>query len=117
MKFEHQTKINATQQSVFDWFERRGSFRRLMPPWEVTEEVRADENLKDGAQRVFRFPMGPIKMTWVAEHLGYEPPHRFEDVMKKGPFRSWHHVHRFNCLLYTSPSPRDGLLSRMPSSA
>ena len=22
-----------------------------------------------------------------------------------------------NCLLYTSPSPRDGLLSRMPSSA
>ena len=25
--------------------------------------------------------------------------------------------HRCNCLLYTSPSPRDGLLSRMPSSA
>ena len=23
----------------------------------------------------------------------------------------------FSCLLYTSPSPRDGLLSRMPSSA
>ena len=30
------------------------------------------------------------------------------------------HNYRFNicnCLLYTSPSPRDGLLSRMPSSA
>ena len=25
--------------------------------------------------------------------------------------------HNWNCLLYTSPSPRDGLLSRMPSSA
>ena len=25
--------------------------------------------------------------------------------------------HFFPCLLYTSPSPRDGLLSRMPSSA
>ena len=24
---------------------------------------------------------------------------------------------RWHCLLYTSPSPRDGLLSRMPSSA
>ena len=24
---------------------------------------------------------------------------------------------RYGCLLYTSPSPRDGLLSRMPSSA
>ena len=26
-------------------------------------------------------------------------------------------VHPSSCLLYTSPSPRDGLLSRMPSSA
>ena len=26
-------------------------------------------------------------------------------------------VRRYDCLLYTSPSPRDGLLSRMPSSA
>ena len=25
--------------------------------------------------------------------------------------------HHIDCLLYTSPSPRDGLLSRMPSSA
>ena len=28
------------------------------------------------------------------------------------------HIYQFMiCLLYTSPSPRDGLLSRMPSSA
>src|SRR5665647_150346 len=26
-------------------------------------------------------------------------------------------IHEYVCLLYTSPSPRDGLLSRMPSSA
>ena len=26
-------------------------------------------------------------------------------------------AHKGSCLLYTSPSPRDGLLSRMPSSA
>ena len=37
-------------------------------------------------------------------------------------YDSEHHLHhdfvrRDNCLLYTSPSPRDGLLSRMPSSA
>ena len=29
----------------------------------------------------------------------------------------WLTEHHFTCLLYTSPSPRDGLLSRMPSSA
>ena len=29
----------------------------------------------------------------------------------------WPHKYENICLLYTSPSPRDGLLSRMPSSA
>ena len=33
----------------------------------------------------------------------------------ENPNRVW--VHTCSCLLYTSPSPRDGLLSRMPSSA
>ena len=28
-----------------------------------------------------------------------------------------HYYDKYNCLLYTSPSQRDGLLSRMPSSA
>ena len=37
---------------------------------------------------------------------------------KKGTKKPVHpNDHVNNCLLYTSPSPRDGLLSRMPSSA
>ena len=31
--------------------------------------------------------------------------------------RAWYERNTGSCLLYTSPSPRDGLLSRMPSSA
>src|SRR5680860_723497 len=38
-----------------------------------------------------------------------------ERAKKYSIFTSLMHVH-WNCLLYTSPSPRDGLLSRMPSS-
>ena len=36
-----------------------------------------------------------------------------EKKIKRGEVPSGH----YTCLLYTSPSPRDGLLSRMPSSA
>ena len=95
MRYEYITKVNADRSDVFEWFEHRGSFRRLMPPWEISEEVHSDENLQNGAKRIFRFPLGPIKMTWVAEHLGYQPPEKFEDVMIKGPFKSWHHKHHF----------------------
>ena len=35
----------------------------------------------------------------------------------KVSFQIMANVDHKNCLLYTSPSPRDGLLSRMPSSA
>ena len=90
--YKHETEVEADIDSTFAWFEHEGSFRRLMPPWEVAEEIRADDSLDVGSQRVFRFPMGPLNMTWVAEHTAY-------------------------CLLYTSPSPRDLSTSRMPSSA
>ena len=35
----------------------------------------------------------------------------------RGPYPTMYTTEPWTCLLYTSPSPRDGLLSRMPSSA
>ena len=45
-----------------------------------------------------------------------------KDIISIGWVNSWNYANAiptkpWNCLLYTSPSPRDGLLSRMPSSA
>ena len=94
-QFKWQTETPCSRDVTFAWFEHRGSFRRLMPPWEVAEDVRADDSLEVGSQRVFRFPMGPIKMTWVAEFTEYDPPHKFQDVMAKGPFKIWKHSHIF----------------------
>ena len=45
---------------------------------------------------------------WSSRRLAQEQEQRKRSIGKK--------LHSF-CLLYTSPSPRDGLLSRMPSSA
>ena len=41
---------------------------------------------------------------------------RLKHLQEKG-YISWQEGKARTCLLYTSPSPRDGLLSRMPSSA
>ena len=40
-----------------------------------------------------------------------------EAALKERLLKNVQEIHGINCLLYTSPSPRDGLLSRMPSSA
>ncbi|MBT86143.1 MAG: TIGR01777 family protein [Euryarchaeota archaeon] len=94
--YTHETVVESDIESTFEWFEHEGSFRRLMPPWEVAEEVRADDSLEVGSQRVFRFPApgAPfLKMTWIAEHTAYDPPKHFSDTMVKGPFWSWNHDH------------------------
>ena len=40
-----------------------------------------------------------------------------DDAHRKNPQARLQLMQDSDCLLYTSPSPRDGLLSRMPSSA
>ena len=49
-------------------------------------------------------PMGDLGE--LTKHFEARTVRRFGEVVKG-----------YTCLLYTSPSPRDGLLSRMPSSA
>ena len=112
--FEHKTEVENTIEEAFAWHERKGAFRRLMPPWELAEEVRADDNLKEGSQRIFRFPMGPIKMNWVAQHTGYNPPHSFEDKMLKGPFKSWHHTHKFETVGENNALIHDKVRYKLP---
>ena len=49
-----------------------------------------------------------LKVQEMLHYLGIKSP-------SKPDFNYYSEL--INCLLYTSPSPRDGLLSRMPSSA
>lgn len=45
-------------------------------------------------------PVGPLTMTWIAEHRDYHPVSSidaagaFTDIQVKGPFASWRHTHR-----------------------
>ena len=35
-QYKHETEVDADAESTFAWFEHEGSFRRLMPPWELS---------------------------------------------------------------------------------
>ena len=87
----------------------------------------------DGSRRSVRNPDGqPARLrqyrviAWGAHgSSGYSDPSEVVDVNAAGARRSGSGVsdasgatrRRWICLLYTSPSPRDATLSRMPSSA
>ncbi len=66
----------------------------LTPPWERSRVVQTAKISEVGSQAIIEASIfGPLKMRWVAEHTEYNPPFSFEDVQRKGPFRSWRHRH------------------------
>ena len=65
-----------------------------------------------------------LSASWIMYHAKNDSLVNHIQPGSKGPFNrlvvmsaAFLQESLVNCLLYTSPSPRDGLLSRMPSSA
>ena len=62
--------------------------------------------------------LGPAHLMFcVAKVMQKNGGGKFVNISSRGAFRGEPKAPAYGCLLYTSPSPRDGLLSRMPSSA
>src|SRR5688572_1496036 len=94
MRFVKQSFIRASPERVFEFHEQPDVLGLLIPPWESARVIQAAKIAEVGAQAIVETTvLGPIKVRWVALHTVYEPPHLFEDVQIKGPFRSWRHRH------------------------
>ena len=72
--------------------------------------------IKDTGVEVTELSFGTSSLGSMPDTYGYEvPQQRAQEVLKRffqGPVNMLD-----TCLLYTSPSPRDNRVSRMPSSA
>ncbi len=95
MEFVYESVIPATVEEVFAFHERPDAFELLQPPWERVEILQPPTSLEVGTRVELKTRVGPFWIDIVAEHVAYENNSHFEDVMVKGPFRSWHHRHQF----------------------
>jgi len=94
MRFVKESFIRASQEHVFSFHEQPDVLQLLLPPWESARIIESASISEVGSRAVIETRvLGPITFKWVAEHTVYDPPHRFEDIQVKGPFRSWHHSH------------------------
>lgn len=101
MSILHSSVVEAPIDQVFAWFERRGAFARLSPPWQPVRVRSETDSLRDG-EAVLALPGG---LTWVARHApdAYERPHRFADHLSRTGLSSlpvsllrWEHTHEFS---------------------
>ena len=66
--------------------------------------------------------INPTLQDWGGPEGALTAIHKWKDMdpmMQNYSLRTkdWRYIRYYTCLLYTSPSPRDGTSSRMPSSA
>ena len=94
MRFVKQSFIRASPELVFEFHEQPDVLSLLTPPSEDARIIQSAKISEVGAEAIIETRLlGPIKATWVAKHSLYDPPHMFEDIQVKGPFRSWRHRH------------------------
>lgn len=94
MRFVKQSVIRATPERVFEFHEQPDVLSLLIPSWESARVIQPARISEVGSQAIVETRViGSVSVRWVAEHTLYDPPHKFEDVQIKGPFRSWRHRH------------------------
>jgi ligand-binding SRPBCC domain-containing protein len=94
MRFVKESLIRATPERIFSFHEQPDALTLLLPPWESARVIQHGNISEVGTRAIVKMRiLGPISVKWIAEHTRYEPPHMFEDVQIRGPFRSWRHLH------------------------
>jgi ligand-binding SRPBCC domain-containing protein len=81
---------------VFAFFGDARNLDALTPPWLHFRIVRVpDGGLRAGARIEYRLRWRRAPLHWLTEITAWEPPHRFVDTQRRGPYRLWSHEHRF----------------------
>jgi hypothetical protein len=105
MQFVKHSVIRAAAERVFGFHEQPDALALLTPPWEHARVIQPAKISAVGSRAIVDvIVLGLFKVRWVAEHTVYEPPHFFEDIQIKGPFKSWRHRH------IVKPDPEGAIL-------
>ena len=97
--FEFESSIWLPQplSEIFSFFSDAHNLSALTPPWLRFEVLTpAPISMKRGTAIDYRLRMHGVPIRWQSEITVWEPPDRFVDEQRRGPYRLWIHEHRFS---------------------
>jgi hypothetical protein len=88
--------LPAPLEKVFPFFAEARNLQTLTPPW-LHFQILTPESvqMRIGALIDYKLHIRGIPIRWQSEITVWEPPHRFVDEERKGPYSLWIHEHRF----------------------
>ena len=83
-------------EEVFPFFSNPRNLQTITPPW-LDFEILSGEDLtmRVGLLIDYRLRVHGIPFKWQTEITAWDPPHRFVDEQRRGPYRLWIHEHTF----------------------
>ena len=82
---------------VFDFFSRAENLERITPPWMRFRILTPlPIPMTQGTTISYALRVRGIPLRWLTEIEQWNPPYEFVDFQAKGPYKLWHHTHRFS---------------------
>lgn len=82
---------------VFSFFSDAFNLQIITPPWMHFQILTpAPIDMQVGRLIDYKLRVRGVPMRWQSEITAWEPPHRFVDEQRRGPYRLWIHEHSFS---------------------
>lgn len=98
-RLEREQMIPRPLPETFAFFGDAGNLEAITPPFLAFRIVTPQPiRMAPGTRIAYRLSLFGIPFGWETEIVAWEPPVRFVDLQRRGPYRLWHHAHTFEAV-------------------
>ena len=88
--------LQRRREDVFPFFADASNLETITPPWLKFEVLPPRPiDMRVGVRIDYRLRLRGLPLRWQSEITAWEPPCRFVDEQRRGPYRAWIHEHTF----------------------